>query len=261
MGTSIDLERQEPVFAAGPRVLVLQIRDNPVAERQERECFVEHAALPGMAPAVFVWRNLIERPDLSLDDARTADAVVIGGAGAHSVTTDDAFTRPLARFVEQWVGEGRPLFGSCFGHQFVAKALGGRVENDPEREEIGTFDLELTPAGVADPLFAGSPRRFPVQLAHHDRVVELPAAAIELAATELAPNQAFRYADRLVWGCQFHVEMDERRFLERAALYRDGYVAGDTALTALRSRLRPSPEAAMILGRFLSLAAAAKTTA
>lgn len=236
-------------------MLLLQVRDRADVELQERACFERLAA----GEARFLCQNLLHEPSPDERVAARCDAVVVGGAGAHSATESYPFTAPLRAFVERWVGAGRPLLGSCFGHQFLAAALGGRVATDPEREEVGTFDVELTPAGAADPMFAGLPRRFPVQLGHHDRVVELPPAAIELAASALCAAQAFRLAGLPVWGFQFHVEMDERAMMERAEAYRDSYAGGEDGLRRLAARLRPSPEAASLFGRFLALSAAART--
>jgi GMP synthase (glutamine-hydrolysing) len=239
-----------------PSVLLLQIRDRSDVELQERECFRRLAEAAGGARLRF--HNLLSDPEPGAVAAADCEALVVGGAGAHSVTESYAFTDPLRRFVERWVDDGRPLLGSCFGHQFIAAALGGRVATDPEREEIGTFDVELTEAGAADPIFAGLPRRFPVQLGHHDRVVELPPGGVELAASERCPAQAFRLAGLPVWGFQFHVEMDERALLERAAVYRDSYAGGEDGLGRLAARLRPTPEAASLFGRFLALVAGAR---
>lgn len=233
-------------------VLLLQIRDHREAELQERDCFV---SISGLAAERFRFHNLLVDPGFDFDDAAGVDAVVIGGAGSHSVTEDHAFSAPLTRFVERWVGEGRPLFGSCFGHQFVAQALGGRVETDLARKELGTLDVELTAAGAADPLFAGLPRRFAAQFGHNDRVVELPPGGIDLAATEHCPVQAYRIAGRPVWGCQFHVELDPPRMIERATIYRSGYLPDEDGIARLAASLRPSPEASTLFARFLELAA------
>jgi GMP synthase (glutamine-hydrolysing) len=235
--------------AAVPRVLLLQIRDHPGAERQERECFVEFSGLPESA---FRFHNVLAEPRVSWEETRAADAVIVGGAGAHSVTGDHEFTAPLVDLVRRLVAGRRPLFGSCFGHQFVAQALGGRVVTDLDRKEVGTHPIELTAAGRTDPLFAGLPERFDVQFGHHDRVVELPAGAVELAVSERCPNQAFRLEGLPVWGCQFHVELDDRRILERARIYQEGYLPGDDALARFAATLRPTPVASGLLRRFFA---------
>ena len=237
------------VALSGLQILVLQIRDEPQIERQEQECFI---AFSGLAAGQFSFRNLVERPEVDPGDVEGFDAVVIGGAGAHSVTEEYPFTAPLATVVERMVLARQPLFGSCWGHQFIAKALGGMVETDLARKELGTYEIALTPRGEADPWLAGLPRRFAVQLGHHDRVVELPEGAVELAASALCPNQAFRLLDAPVYGAQFHVELDRERMLDRASVYREEYLADHGAMESLERALRPSPESATLLRRFLA---------
>lgn len=233
-------------------ILLLQIRDQQQAELQERQCFVD---ISGRAATAFRYQNLLAEPEVDAATLAGVEAIVVGGAGSHSVTGKHPFSAPLTRLLRDQVAAGRPIFGSCFGHQFLAAALGGRVETDLDRAELGTYDLELTAAGVADPLFAGLPRRFPVQLGHNDRVVELPPGAVELARTERCPVQVFRLTGAPVWGCQFHVELTPERMIERATLYRAGYLPDEATLTRLAGSLRPSPEAASLFARFLDLAA------
>lgn len=228
--------------------MVLQIRDERRVETQERACFVEFS---GLAAEQFHWRNLVDEPRVAWADVAGYDAVVIGGAGAHSVTEIYPFSRPLAHLVERLVAERRPLFGSCWGHQFVAKALGGEVITDLERKEVGTLAVHLTGAGMRDPWLSGLPGSFGVQLGHHDRVTRLPRGGIELAFSDLCPNQAFRLADAPVYGAQFHVELDQERMLDRASVYSDEYLSDPGALERLVDALEPTPIAATLFSRFV----------
>lgn len=238
-------------MSALPRVLLLQIRDDSRAELQERDCFVESSGLPADC---FDFRNVVQEPEFSAQETLDYDVLLIGGAGRHSVTERYPFTDRLREIVVRWAESGRPCFGSCFGHQFVAWALGGRVITDLDRREVGTHEVELTPSGRADPLFAGVPLRFDAQFGHNDRVVELPPGAVELARTALCPHQAFRLENLPVWGCQFHVELDLGRLQERARWYRDGYLDDPEELAAFERSLRPSPWASQLLARFFTLA-------
>jgi len=232
------------------RLALLQVRDDPRAEAQEREAF---AAVGGLLPGQIRSWNLVSRPAIGIADLAGCDAVVIGGAGAHSVTEDDPFTAPLLALVGELVARRWPVFGSCYGHQFLARALGGRVLTDPEHGELGTFELHLTAAGAADPWLAGLPLSFDAQFGHNDWVVELPPGAVELAYTARCRHQAFRIGELPVYGAQFHVELDEARMLARAALYRDAYLPASDAMKRLADSLRPSPVAATLFSRFLAL--------
>lgn len=231
-------------------LLLLQIRApwHDAALEQEQLCFRE---LGGVDAEQMRCVNLVEWPHLRWEDAAAHQVLLIGGAGSHSVTHEYAFTRPLARVVERWLEEGRPLFGSCWGHQFLVWLLGGRVVTDLAREEVGSFGIHLTAAGRGDPLFAGFPATFTAHLGHHDVVTGLPAGMVELAYSDACPNQAIRLHDLPVYGTQFHAEMSRRRMRERLKMYSAEYLPAADLDAELDRILRPSPEAETLMARFL----------
>jgi GMP synthase (glutamine-hydrolysing) len=233
-----------------PRVLLLQIRSHRQAERQEQLCFLERCGLD--EDQLDFW-NLVDRPELGWADLEPYDALLIGGAGSHSVTRHYPFTAPLTEATLRWIDAGRPLFGSCWGHQFLAQALGGSVVTDTPRGEIGTFEVELTERGAADPLFGGFPPRFAVQLGHHDRVAVAPDGVEELAYSEVCRFQALRVTGKPVYGSQFHSEMNVGHMRERLRMYRDAYLPAQQAEDEIDRILRPTPWADTLLGRFLDL--------
>lgn len=231
------------------RVLLLQVRDQVAAEVHEQGCFVDRL---GLQRERLECVNVVTSPVPSAAKAAQADLVILGGAGAHSAYVDYPFTEPLAGLIQELVGLGRPFFGSCFGHQFLGRALGGTVVHDPANEEIGTFDVEVTAAGADDPLFAGLPARFPVHLGHHDRVDRLPDGVVTLASTAKCRHQVIRVAGKPVYGTQFHCEMTEQHMRERVLMYAGDYLPGDDPGGELARRLRPTPVADQLLGRFVA---------
>lgn len=232
------------------RVLLLQVRDDEAALEQERFCFLESA---GLEPQEMESVNLVEEPEVDWRRLRASDAVFIGGAGAHTVTETYPFTAPLAEAVGRAVEEGHPLFGSCWGHHLLVRVLGGEVVTDHASGEVGTFDVELTPEGRADPLFAGFPGRFAAQLGHHDRVGEPPDGLEELAVSERCRYQAVRLPGKPIYGTQFHSEMNHEHMQTRLMMYRDSYLSERTTAEEVSRSLRPSPEAERLLSRFLEL--------
>ncbi len=188
-------------------------------ETQERSCFLERGRLrPEQLHTVNVARGDTPTPD-RLDDA---DALLIGGAGKYSATETYPWTEPLHRLIRHAVDRRLPTLGSCWGHQVIARALGGDVVHDPDRSELGCGWVELSDAGTQDPLFCRFPNRFRANMGHHDRVVALPPGTTELAQND-QPHQAFRLDDAPVYGTQFHSELDATRERERILVYREYY--------------------------------------
>jgi GMP synthase-like glutamine amidotransferase len=133
------------------------------------------------------------------------DATLVFG-GEVNVDQEDRhpWMREEKRYIRELVDAGRPVLGVCLGSQLVAEAAGGRVGKLP-RPEVGWHDVEL----VGDDRVLGAlPRRFRA-LEWHGYHVELPPGGVELARNDVC-SQAFRLADKPVYGIQFHAEVSAR---------------------------------------------------
>jgi GMP synthase (glutamine-hydrolysing) len=115
------------------------------------------------------------------------------------------------RAIKAAVAEGAPVLGVCLGGQLLAKALGAPVRLDGATE-VGLISVALTPAGRADPLFAGLPGELEV-VAWHDDTFAIPTDAVGLAGSRDCPNQAFRFGAR-AYGLQFHPEVSPAMLAE-----------------------------------------------
>ena len=129
--------------------------------------------------------------------ARAPKAVILSG-GPSSVYTDGAPQVP-AGFFET----GVPTFGICYGHQAMARALGGTVA------QTGTAEYGRTALAVVDPgvLFAGLPSAQSVWMSHGDAVTTAPAGFTVTASTGSTPVAAFEDTARGLYGVQFHPEV------------------------------------------------------
>lgn len=208
-----------PLTSSEIRVLLIQARSAPRMERQEEHCFMERCRLPWKQ---FLRVNVVRGDEPSRSLLEDVDALLIGGAGRYSAAGDYPWMEPLLDLVRSAVDRSLPTLGSCWGHQVIARALGGEVIRDPAQSELGCGQVELTEAGARDPLFHRFPDRFQANMGHQDRVRTLPKGAIELARND-QPFQAFRLKDRPVYGTQFHSELDAERERERILVYREYY--------------------------------------
>jgi GMP synthase (glutamine-hydrolysing) len=133
-----------------------------------------------------------------------ADAVIVFGGSMH-VDQEDAhpWLRTEDAYIRRLLNERTPLLGICLGGQLLAKALGARVGLARE-PEIGWSPVELTAAGVADPVVGQLPRRFDAFQWHH-YAFDVPPEGVELARNDACP-QVFRVGE-CAWAVQFHPEV------------------------------------------------------
>ncbi|MFT5513928.1 MAG: GMP synthase (glutamine-hydrolyzing) [Rhodothermales bacterium] len=221
-------------------------------EKQEQQCFLERCRIPA---SHMVTKNVV-RDDIPAALLDTVDAFMIGGAGAFSATQDYPWTEAALSLIRHAADRATPTFGSCWGHQMIARALGGRVIHDGSRAEMGCLRVNLTTAGIEDRLFSGFPKTFMANMGHHDRVSELPPGAIELANNDSQPNQAFRIGGVPMYGTQFHSELDARRERERLLAYREHYLAelpSQEVFDRIVADLRHTTEVDHLLSDFLRL--------
>ena len=128
------------------------------------------------------------------------DGVVVSGSRS-SVYWEEAWIPPFVDWLAEAAERDLPILGVCFGHQALAVALGGHVE-DMGQYELGYRTVRHT---GDDPLFTGIPAEFTVFTTHSDAVVELPPEAELLADNEYGVH-AFRRGSAV--GVQFHPEYD-----------------------------------------------------
>jgi GMP synthase (glutamine-hydrolysing) len=149
--------------------------------------------------------------------------VVVTGSSA-MVSDQEEWSEAAALWLATAVEVGTAVLGICYGHQLLARALGGRVGRNPRGREIGSVDVTFR--AVGDPLLGFLPVRARLQASHVESVLELPPGVRSLAWSALDPHHAFRVGER-AWGVQFHPEFDadvSRAYVRarRAALCAEG---------------------------------------
>jgi len=128
------------------------------------------------------------------------DGIVLSG-GALSLEGTDT---PLGR-VTEWIDSiDVPVLGICVGHQFLARHFGGQVRRGAP--EFGA--TEITVDQPDHPLFRGLPPTLRAWSNHNDQVVTPPPGWSLLAHSAATPVQAMAHPTRVVWGIQFHPEVE-----------------------------------------------------
>lgn len=221
----------------------------------------EHWILAGMglstaAPSVCVVDVVAGQP---LPAYHTLAGAVI--TGSHDMVTDRL---PWSERVADWlpglIDRRVPVLGICYGHQLLAYALGGRVEDNPQGRSFGSTDVTLTPAAAGDPLLGGLPSPFGAYVSHTQSVVELPPGARRLAASPRDPHHAF-VVGRQAWGVQFHPEFDAEIAAAYIHLLRDALQTDGQDAAALLAGCAPQSPAGTVLARFAALAMSGDSSA
>ncbi|MDA0142966.1 glutamine-hydrolyzing GMP synthase [Vibrio toranzoniae] len=125
------------------------------------------------------------------------DGIILSG-GPESVTEENSPRAPQYVF-----DSGVPVFGVCYGMQTMAEQLGGKVAGSNERE-FGYAAVQVTGDSA---LFANLEATQDVWMSHGDKVVEIPADFIKIAATDTCPYAAMANEEKKYYGVQFHPEV------------------------------------------------------
>lgn len=190
--------------------------------------------------------------DEALPDPAGHAGVLVSGSGA-MVTDRQAWSERTAEWLRGAAQDGHALFGICYGHQLIAHALGGKVDDNPQGREMGTVCLDLANGAGDDPLFDGFPGQVPAQATHLQTVLQPPPGARVLAVSGRDNCQAFRWGEA-TWGVQFHPEFSVGVMKSYIHARADALRKEGTCPRELAQAVRPTPTARRVLRRFIHLA-------
>jgi GMP synthase-like glutamine amidotransferase len=179
-----------------------------------RLLFVDNSeTIPHYAP-IEHWKpcfpeafRCVHAPSGELGEIDLKDYSHIILSGSESCSLDEKnWMLEEERFIHTAVAEKIPIFGSCFGHQLIAKAMFGReAVRVREKAELGWRPLRV----LADDLLWG--KKGEIQsgfLFHYDEVAFVPSdKATVVAESDECAVQSFKLHDAPAWGIQGHFEI------------------------------------------------------
>lgn len=151
------------------------------------------------------------------------DGYLIGGSPA-SVNDADDWIAHLLSFIRQLSHSKKPVVGCCFGHQAIAKALGGTVGRNPGGWGFGVLPTHFT---SVEPWMKPATETLSLFAAHSEQVVTLPEGARVLGGDEFCQAASFAIGNH-VMTTEYHPEMTKPFFVGLTHAF-EKYVGTDVA--------------------------------
>lgn len=188
-------------------------------------------ARPSWTTDVFSVKDGVFPADLS-----PFDGVIITGSPT-SVHCGAAWVDQLLDLIRQMVSDGMPLFGACFGHQAIALACDGTVEQNPDGWVHGLTQnhLRLRPEWAA-----GLPETVHLYGSHSEQVTRVPEIGKIWTSCPGCPASGILIGDR-VMTTQHHPEMSPA-FIRALTDEMSDVLDAETTKQALQSLSHPADQ-------------------
>ncbi|KAK1276748.1 hypothetical protein QJS04_geneDACA004183 [Acorus gramineus] len=148
-----------------------------------------------------------------MDDPNSFDGFVITGSSADAHSNDFDWIPRLSHALLTLHRLNKKLLGICFGHQILARALGGKTGRASVGWEIGIKKLQIDSKIMSQIYGVEMSPTLNVIESHRDQVLSVPPGAIVLASSEKTEIEMFAVGD-CVLGIQCHPEFSKDVMLD-----------------------------------------------
>ena len=202
--------------AAADEEYAAYLRYGGLEERELRRVRLEAAPLPDLDLAHYSGVIVGGSPFTSSDPPEQKSSV------QHRVE------RELSGLLDVLVARDFPFLGACYGVGTLGTHQGAVIDRT-YGEPLGGVEIELTGAGLEDPILKGMPGSFTAFTGHKEACTALPPHAVLLARSAACPVHMFRIRTNL-YATQFHPELDVDGLVTRIDIYRNaGYFPPESA--------------------------------
>ncbi len=122
------------------------------------------------------------------------DFFITTGSKAGAYDGDDWITQ-LIRFVQHLDEQRKKLIGICFGHQVIAMARGGQVENSSKGWGVGVASNRI----IAHPGWTKAGKdELNIIVSHQDQVTRLPTGTRLIVSSDFCPYFVVQWGDHFL---------------------------------------------------------------
>lgn len=158
----------------------------------------QYAHLIGSRIRRFGYHSLILSSETPASELRDAAGIILSG-GPQSVYDEGSPTADPKMF-----DLGIPVLGLCYGHQWIAHILDGKVES-AKVKEYGPTDITVVDADM--PLLQPCGKQFRAWMSHGDEVTKLPTGFTISASSKDCQMAAMSNPTKKIYGIQCHIEV------------------------------------------------------
>ena len=151
------------------------------------------------------------------------DGYIITGSPA-SANGTEAWVEKLMGCIRELNANKIPTIGICFGHQVIARALGGRVDKNP-----GGWGFGVAPTNFEahEKWMVPAFQSLNLYSAHNEQVVALPPNAEVLGGSAFCPIGSYKIGNH-IFTTEYHPEMTPEFIIDLSHAF-EKYVGTDIA--------------------------------